>query len=105
MSEHSAPGEHGEITDAWPRHDLELGGGFWLAWTSFHGEERIGALIGNPDGTIGSVMFDLPTTREHFPEKPRWTVEGERDEHLTLSPSIQGGGYHGFIRDGKWVAA
>lgn len=70
--------------------------------------ERAGAIIDHPapDGSTcsGAVTFDSPTMRALYPEGPLWTVE--QDEPLTLSPSVLCScGDHGFVRDGKWVAA
>lgn len=53
----------------------------------------------------GSVMFDLPETREGFPDSPRWRLHSL--DPLTLAPSIlqRPCGLHGFIREGRWVPA
>lgn len=50
-----------------------------------------------------SVTFDLPGTQSRG--RPLWQVVSW--EPLTLSPSILNRvcGWHGFIRDGKWVTA
>lgn len=49
----------------------------------------------------GGVKVD-----EHF-ERPRWSMTGTLEGgDLTLSPSILcADGFHGFIRDGRWVPA
>jgi hypothetical protein len=51
----------------------------------------------------GVITFDSPIAREVF-SGPFWTVESW--DPLTLSPSLLCAcGDHGFIREGKWVAA
>ena len=48
--------------------------------------------------------MDGPVTSQIFPAGARWQVQST--EPLTLSPSIPCHcGDHGFIRDGRWVAA
>lgn len=65
-----------------------------------------------PDGQglcHSALTLDSPSARQLEPGKPMWTVESW--DPLTLSPSIlcspdKGGcGIHGYIRDGRWVAA
>ncbi len=53
-------------------------------------------------------MLTDPATE---PQRPHWTVVSESP--LTLSPSVlcrgkvdgREDGFHGFVRDGKWVPA
>jgi len=52
---------------------------------------------------VGSVNVD-----PHFAgERPIWTMSGSLEGgDLTLSPSVLcSDGFHGFVRDGKWVSA
>ena len=54
----------------------------------------------------GYVPFDTPEAKEVSTEQaPKWQVESW--EPLTLSPSLLCTicGSHGFIKQGKWVAA
>ena len=53
----------------------------------------------------GYVTFDGVVARRIEPGRSMWTVESW--EPLTLSPSLlcRACGDHGFIREGKWVAA
>jgi len=85
----------------------DAGLGFRYVFTSYQDHEKVGIIEWHPGCTDegGSVLFDLPIIREHFPERPRWTVE--RWEPLTLSPSIlcKVCGWHGWLRDGRWVPA
>jgi hypothetical protein len=63
-----------------------------------------------PDGTPcaerrgGAILFDIPQNAD-VPGRALWQVVNL--EPLTLSPSLlcQLCGDHGFIRDGRWVAA
>lgn len=63
----------------------------------YHGDETDENLC------VGSAFFDTPAVREKFPNRGKWTVESW--EPLTISPSllIQPCGFHGFIREGRWV--
>lgn len=87
-----------------------IGHGVHFKWTGAYGtDERTGIIISHlhEDGALcaGSVLFDLPITREKFPNAKRWTVE--QLEPLTLSPSILDTecGLHGYVREGLWVPA
>lgn len=59
------------------------------------------------DGTTaGFVCFDTPEARAVSTDmSPKWTVE--QWDPLTLSPSIlcRRCGHHGYIREGRWIAA
>lgn len=90
--------------------DLDLGDDHGLLWLVLDGR-RTGAIIehkaaggdSQPAGEYcaGGIQWGEP----HRPG-PTWTLEGEADEHITLSPSVLCScGDHGFIRDGKWVRA
>lgn len=93
---------------------VDLGEGVWAEPVSYWGIKRAGLLVGHPGGPnatpgfdgacVGTVLFDLDVIRERFPDKPVWTVE--QAEPLTLSPSISCScGFHGWIRNGRWVTA
>lgn len=62
-----------------------------------------------PDGSgrcVGFVFFDIPEARDYMVSKANaWQVESR--EPLALSPSLlcRRCGDHGFIRDGRWIAA
>lgn len=61
-----------------------------------------------PDGTpcIGSAAhLDLPGVREVFGERAVWQVVSMEPLHLEPSLLCMNCGDHGFIREGKWVAA
>lgn len=89
--------------------DLDLGNQHWLQWQYKDGQ-IVGALIEHPAGgndhqekgsyCAGGVNFSKDW------RGPVWDVDGELDEHLTISPSVLCScGDHGFIKDGKWVPA
>ena len=109
---------------------IDLGHGHWLTWASWSPDrdlnpqcadlpdvERCTAIIGHdlrPDDDHphcrergfceGAATMDGPVTSQIFPAGARWQVQST--EPLTLSPSIPCHcGDHGFIRDGRWVAA
>lgn len=73
--------------------------------------EWAGILITFPDGCRGAVNFDDPVMRQVNPNGTFWTVV--LFDPLTLNPSIrlmapacpQGTDHHGFIQQGRWVAA
>ncbi len=93
---------------------LDLGSGFSLRFSSWAPDrklnpqykdlpdvEKIGAIITCKHGIEGSILFDHgPKYSLLFPHSPKWTVESW--EPLTLSPSIDAGCCHGYIRKGKW---
>lgn len=94
---------------------VDLGSGFSLRWTRWAPDrklnpqysdlpdvEKIGAILTCRHGTEGSILFDHGDAyAKLFPNRPRWKVLSW--EPLTLSPSIDCGCCHGYIRDGKWV--
>jgi hypothetical protein len=94
---------------------LDLGSGFNLRFTSWTPDrllnpqydeipsvDRIGAIVTCKHGIEGSILFSIsPEHDALFPNSPHWTVESW--EPLTLSPSIDTGCCHGFIKEGKWV--
>lgn len=88
---------------------LDLGSDVRL---QFHGRQghpdgvRVGAWLTHPTpdgvGCTGAVQFDVPAAEGL--KGPRWTVE--QWEPLTLSPSVLCScGWHGWVRDGRWVQA
>lgn len=95
--------------------ELDLGSGFSLRFTSWAPDralnpqyadlpdvEKAGAIVTCPHSE-GAILFDTMTDEHGFQGRPRWTVESW--DPLTLSPSIDSGCCHGWIRDGKWVSA
>lgn len=90
---------------------IDLGGGFayrFYVWSpdrklnpQYEGVPDLdpaGIILTCAHGVEGGVSFEgLPG------EGPRWTVESL--DPLTLSPSIDTGCCHGFIREGRWVPA
>lgn len=111
--------------DGW----IDIGASHGIHWTSwmpdrelnpqyagFPDIERYGLLIDHPSATVvgaaccGGVLFDTPelrALREAFPPchgAAVWQVDSW--DPLTLSPSILCScGDHGYIREGRWVAA
>lgn len=94
-----------------PGIDLDLGDDHKLLWTGDASGRRTGAVIEHLSGgedhkPAGSYCAGGVSWVEGGRPGPVWHLEGEADEHITLSPSIRCGcGDHGFIRDGKWVRA
>lgn len=99
--------------------DLDLGHGVTLEFFSAGDADRVGAHVEHPSPKTesgrcaGAIFFDTPDARRVLAE-PRnfWQVQSW--EPLTISPSVlcrgrntDGSecGFHGFIRDGKWVPA
>lgn len=110
------------------RVDLDLGDGVTLRWTSWEPDpalnpwaadlpalgpgEHFGAILSHrtPDGGYceGMIQFDTPRTQAFVARstynKALWQVQSW--EPLTISPSVLCScGWHGFIREGKWVDA
>jgi len=92
---------------------LDLGSGFSLEFTGWHPDrelnpqyadlpdvEKHGAIVTCRHGTEGAILFEVGQPPEMFAGHPRWTVESW--EPLTLSPSIDAGCCHGYIRNGQW---
>jgi hypothetical protein len=96
--------------------------GYWLGWSpdrtiQSNAERYAGiadiekcSLVLNhahaKDGTPhqGVVTVENPGSRQVFPPHPLWQVESW--EPLTLSPSVLCScGWHGWIRQGRWVRA
>lgn len=66
--------------------------------------ERICIILKCAHGIEGVVHLDRGEIyKQIFGEREWWTVE--REEPLTISPSVQTGCCHGFIREGRWVPA
>ena len=106
------------------RVDLNLGHDHTLSWliAGRGSDERVGAVIGHPapgkteTGYCEGFVSWAPTTWEREnPDKlsdaernrPRWTLHGAADAHLTLTPSVLCAtcGDHGFVTDGRWIPA
>jgi len=99
---------------------MELGSGYSFSFTCWKPDralnpqyadlpdvEHWGAVIECPHGWGfgGAITFDGPVQAKVVPERHRWKVESW--EPLTISPSIlmMKCKCHGFIRQGRWVAA
>lgn len=71
--------------------------------------DRFAAIIEHPHATtgqpcVGQVTFAGQVQDRVSPRVPKWTVESW--EPLTLSPSVLCScGDHGYVRDGRWIAA
>jgi hypothetical protein len=77
--------------------------------------EKLGAQIAHPsrpdaqcwlpdyEGGVGGVMFDIPGA-EHFPGA-KWQLVSWEPLHIEPSVLCRACGDHGYIRDGRWVAA
>ncbi len=92
--------------------DLDLGNGHLGQFFTFQGMNgrRVGLIGWHKTDKFPNGWCAWGVQWERFDDKdtqPLWTIEGQPDEHLTLSPSINclRCGDHGFVRDGKWVAA
>ena len=91
-------------------HDLDLGDGHWIDWTSYHGQ-RCGGIIThtttkNEAGLCsGSFWTDSRYHIDCGKQGPVWKMAGT-DEKPTFTPSfLCACGDHGFVRDGKWIRA
>ena len=102
------------------KHDIDLGDGHWLDFTSWNPDrelnpqfahlpdvEKFGALVGHfkPDGKtpcMASITFDGEVQRQIVRQWAMWNVKCW--DPLHLEPSLKCScGDHGFIRGGKWV--
>jgi hypothetical protein len=94
------------LREHYPAGFLDLPGGLSLRFsTRTDDEEYCGAIFEHPTSTTesgrcsGAIWFE---GQGHG--HPEWRIESENP--LTLSPSLLCHcGYHGFIREGKWVSA
>lgn len=115
------------MSDWPPTFDLNLGNNHGITWViaGEHDDSRIGCVIYHkmgPKGNItdfngwccGGVHWAPSEFEREHPERmseserqrARWNIEGQPDEHLTISPSVLCScGDHGFIKDGKWIVA
>jgi hypothetical protein len=108
-------GEEGTLMKASAMPDvLEIGEGRTLRFFDNDAGDIVGAfethprLMANGPYPVGSpcegaIHFDVPEAG--IVRRPKWTVESW--EPLTLSPSVlcRGCGNHGWVKQGKWVAA
>lgn len=94
----------------------DLGDGYSLRFYSWKPERELnpqydgipdldvaGAIMRCKHGNEGSINFDRGDVYKEILSGPYWTVESW--EPLTLSPSIDSGCCHGYIREGRWVTA
>lgn len=102
-----------------PKKDVDLGSGVFIGWTSYNGARCGGILIHpiskeiNPDTGECSGAFWFKDNEflrgenrtESERKRPVWEFNGDF-ENPTLSPSfLCHCGFHGFIKEGKWVPA
>ena len=99
-----------EPNDRKKDHDLDLGDGHWIDWTSYKGE-RCGGIITHTSTKTesglcsGSFWTDDRYHKDAGRTGPVWQLSGTQ-EKPTLAPSfLCHCGDHGFIRDGRWVRA
>lgn len=107
------------------QHDLDLGDGHWLDWSTYQGV-RCGAVITHakspellakqqggmpdPEVTVSTLCESAITIRgsnwdQAQPNSTSWEFNGNF-EKPTFTPSfLCHCGDHGFITDGKWVRA
>lgn len=99
--------------------EFDLGGGCSFTWlTGSGGEGIIGLIEHHPKPPAGAPGYD--PLGYHCGGYVAWKADGTvqprhqlvsgapgDEEHLTVAPSVlcRRCGHHGFIRDGKWVAA
>lgn len=90
--------------------DLDIGSGVYIRWTSFEGE-RIGGILMHPEPKNengecwGSFWFKQNEKLFAKDSRPLWDFNGDY-ENPTLSPSFQCHcGFHGWVKDGKWIQA
>lgn len=87
----------------------QIGSSEWFSFTQDTDGNSIGILDWHRDqaGVLctGSVLFDNDAARRLRPSGPFWQVVSR--DPLTLHPSLlcRTCGHHGWIRDGRWVAA
>src|SRR6266853_664972 len=91
-------------------HDLDLGDGHYLDWTTYKGS-RCGGIITHTLGKSenglcsGSFWIDERFKHDTGGHGSVWQLTGP-DSSPTLSPSfLCHCGDHGWVRDGKWVRA
>lgn len=66
--------------------------------------EKHSAILTCRHGEEGYITFDHgEKINALFPDSPKWKVESW--EPLTISPSVDCGCCHGFIKNGKWSDA
>ena len=116
------------MTSSWPPEpNLDLGHDHKLTWVAAGQDDdtHVGAVIWHrpgPNGIdhaidgwcAGGIQWaDNVFEREHPDrlteserKRPRWTLEGAADDHLTISPSVLCScGDHGWIKNGQWQPA
>lgn len=65
--------------------------------------ERAGLLLTCRHGIEGAIQFDCGEAYRAISNGPFWIVESWKP--LTLSPSVDCGCCHGYIKDGVWTDA
>jgi len=121
---HQSDPAHPFAGDTTKPHDLDLGDGHWLDWSTYKGE-RCGGIIthvktdelkakqraeyGDQPWIDGNCQASFTIRGSQWnidePRYASWEFDGNF-EQPTLSPSfLCHCGDHGFIRQGKWVRA
>ena len=85
------------------QYATQIGPDTWIT-KSFYGDEWVGLIEFHMHGETVSGGY-IPFNGASTTAGDQWTVVSR--EPLTLSPSIacRSCSHHGWIRDGKWVAA
>lgn len=96
----------------------DIGSGVRIAWLYDYDDETVLALIEEHDPGVSGCNADPSIEHSgtawieptHQASRPHWTVEaGTAGDatNLTLTPSIlhHSCGFHGWVRDGRWVPA
>lgn len=97
--------------------ELDLGSGFTLRffrwapdrelnpqYSDLPDVEKMGFLLTCRHNVEWSILFNHGEKYERvFPNRPKWKVENF--DPLTISPSVNCGCCHGFIKEGKWIDA
>jgi hypothetical protein len=88
----------------------DAGGGFsWCFYYADDKDDPVGIFewhdcSGHQGDGPSSVPFDVPANA-HIENRHKWQVESL--DPITISPSILCNlcGFHGFLREGRWVSA
>lgn len=88
--------------------DIDLGSGVSLTWSEHNGA-KVGAIISHkkddaPHGVCEGSIW-IKGSPKIFGDHPVWEMTGT-EEAPTFTPSVLCHcGFHGWIREGKWVSA
>lgn len=74
-----------------------------------HDEHRFLTVCPGCGASLGGILSDVPVSGW---DAPRWAIQNDNPEHLTMTPSLGCGGWragtcigHWWIRDGRLVLA